>query len=252
MLQIRFFSISLFLSAILFYQQGQAAFDFSPITYSLQSSGPGASASFTVTNLGESKTPVQVNIVPRNPDLDGKEDYKESKEIDDQFRIYPAQIILKPNEQRTIRVTWVGNPKIDTELSYRIIAEEFPIDVDDPNKVYTKAVAKVGFATRYIGSLYVTPVGAKADLKIEASAKTDKTTELILDVENKGTLHQVLKSPKLLIEELKTNKKIEVSGNDMLKLQNQNILAGKKRRFVLPWPKDVTVGPIKVVILSKE
>ena len=50
----------------------QAAFEFSPIISNLSPSGAGASAAFTVANSGDTKIPIQVTIVPREPDENGK------------------------------------------------------------------------------------------------------------------------------------------------------------------------------------
>lgn len=225
-----------------------AGFDFNPIIATLSPSGAGASFAFNCVNPGDTKVPVQITIVPREPDEDGKEDYKESDKVDEMFRIFPAQIILNPRETRTVRVSYVGDAKITTQLAFRIIAEELPVDLDDPNKVYTKAVAKIGISTRYIGSLYVTPAGAKPDVKVEARQSETAVSDLLLNVNNKGTANLVLRKPVLKIRSLVNGKEIELSGDTVKDLVNQNILAGRVRRFKLPWPKELPPGGLKVTL----
>ncbi|MBX7231635.1 MAG: hypothetical protein K1X29_06070 [Bdellovibrionales bacterium] len=232
--------------------EASASFEFNPIVAQLTPTGPGATVSFSVTNLDATKIPVQISIVSREPDMMGKETYKvtpeAAKEIAKKFNIYPPQLVLNPKETRTIRVSWIGESNSPVEIPFRIIAEELPIDLDDPNKVYKNAVAKIAISTRYIGSLYITPTGAKPKLKVEAFPAKENKENLVLQIENEGTAHQVIKNPKLTISLTATKdaKPILISGNSLRDLFNQNILAKKSRMFILPWPKELTRGNLKV------
>lgn len=238
-----------FLTLILFFCSfARAGFDFAPIIASLAPSGQGATGSFIVTNAETTKLAVQITIVPREPDLNGKEEYKESDKIDETFRIFPNQIVLDPKGTRTVRVTYIGNPQLKSELSFRIIAEELPVDLDDPNKVYTKAVAKITLSTRYIGSLYVTPKTAKPEIAVEAKKSETASNDLILDITNNGTAHQIYRKPTVKIFAKATGKELILSDEEIKPLMSQNILAGRTRRFTLPWPKGVAPGPLKVTL----
>ncbi len=244
MLQLlRSFGISLFFWPILSF----ASFDLSPIIVTVTPGGPGATTSLTITNSDDTKTPVQVAIYKRDPDADGKEKYAENKDIGDMFQIFPSQMILNPKEKRTVRVTYVGDPKLKTELAFRVIAEEFPINVTDPEKVKNRAVASIAIATKYIGSLYVTPQGTKPEIHAEAAAVVGKSgQDMVLTIQNKGTQHFVLKSPKF--KAVLNNKEYEFPQESANKIGSQNILAGKFRKFTLPWPKGIPVGPAKVLV----
>ncbi|MGZ3795078.1 MAG: fimbrial biogenesis chaperone [Pseudobdellovibrionaceae bacterium] len=231
----------------------RAGFDFAPIISNLAPSGQGATTSFTVTNAEPTKLAVQVTIVPREPDINGKEEYKESDKIDETFRIFPSQLVLEPKESRTVRVTYIGNSQVTSELAYRIIAEELPVDLDDPSKVYTKAVAKITISSRYIGSLYVTPKTAKSEIVVEAKQSETASTNLILDITNKGTAHQVYRKPIVKVFSKATGKEIQLAEDDIKPLMSQNVLAGRTRRFNLPWPKALAPGPVKVTLdVTKE
>lgn len=226
-----------------------ASFELAPIIAKVSPSGPGATASFTVTNTDDTRTPVQISIYKREPDIDGVEKYVESKEIGELFQVFPAQVILGPKEKRTVRVTYVGDPKIQTEIPFRIVAEEFPINVSDPNRVKDRAVASISLASRYIGSLYVSPVGVKPNLVIDASPGTNKTErEMVLMMANKGTEHILLKGAKFKVVAVASNSEFQLAGTAFPNVIGQNILAGKTRKFVVPWPKDVPVGPVKVTV----
>ncbi len=223
-----------------------AAFDMSPIVVKMTPSGPGATTAITLTNGDDNKTPVQISIYKRDPDENGKEKYTD-KDNGENFQIFPTQVILNPKEKRTIRITYVGDPKIKKELAYRIIAEEFPINVSDPNRVKNKAVASIAIATKYVGSLYVTPNGAKPDLKIEASlSKEGKNNEMVIVMENRGTQHTILRTPKFKITA--KDKEFEMPQDLAKKIGTNNILAGKSRKFVIPWPSNVPAGPVKVSV----
>jgi fimbrial chaperone protein len=229
----------------LFSHSAWASFDFSPVIATLAPSGQGASFSFNVTNSDDAKIPVQISIFAREPDLDGNEQYKENDKIDEQFRIFPDQVVLNPHETRNIRVTWTGNPKPNAEIPFRIIAEELPIDIADPTKVYTKPVARVSISTRYVASLYINPQGTKPEIEVEAKRSEAVTKDMILTVTNKGTSHQVIKQPIVKLKTLGGAKEIIMSGEDVKPLVNQNILPGRSRRFTLTWPKDLPPGPVK-------
>lgn len=243
--------ISIFLLVVT--QKSWAGFDFAPIMATLDPSGQGATASFTVTNADANKLPVQITIVPREPDLDGKESYKESPAVEDMFRIFPSQMVLDPKGTRTVRVTFIGDPKIQSELAFRIIAEELPVDLDDPNRKYTKPVGKITLSTRYVGSLYVTPKGAKPDIKIDAKKSETAAASLILNITNAGTGHQVYRKPTVKIKNLGSGKEIILPENELKPLMSQNILAGRSRRYILPWPKGLpSDGEIKVAIEAEK
>lgn len=248
------FGLSLILLTSLFCSKNAfAAFDFSPIIATFAPSGQGATVSFTVTNSDSVKIPVQVSIVPREPNIKGEETYKESEKMDEMFRIFPNQLVLNPKESRTIRVTWIGSPKTKVEIPFRIIAEELPVDVDDPNKVYTKAVAKIGLATRYIGSLYVTPNGVKPEVIVEAKKAEGTSQDLVIDITNKGGAHQVLKQPVVKLQSISGGKEVVLTSEEVSKFVNQNILPGRQRRFTMAWPKNLPPGPVKVKLeLAKE
>lgn len=226
-----------------------AAFDLSPIIATVTPTGPGATTSFTITNSSDSKTPIQVAIYRREPDEDGKEKYEDSKDSGELFQIFPSQVILNPKEKRTLRVTYVGEPKLKEELAFRIIAEEFPINVSDPAKFTKKAVASISILTKYVGSLYVTPSGTAGELTFEADTKKNVVgNQMILTIHNKGTQHYILKQPKLIVTNPKDGKSYPMPSETISSIGTQNILAGRSRKFTFPWPKGVPVGAVKIAI----
>lgn len=241
----RLSAIFLGLPFLVLSHAAHAAFDMSPIVATVSPTGASATTSFTLTNTAESKTPVQVSIVYRTPDINGDERFDQVKDAGDMFQIFPAQIILNPKEKRTVRVTYVGDPKITRELSLRVIAEEFPISVSEPEKAKKRAVASIAIATKYVGSLYVTPTGTKPDVSIEATTGKGKTgDEMVLTFENKGSEHQILKDVQYKVTA--GGKEYVLPPETVRKIGQQNILAGGVRRVAIPWPSIIPMGPVKV------
>lgn len=234
-------------SFLLLPLSGSAAFDFAPIIVTLTPTGSGASASLVVQNGDDNKLPVQFSIVHRDPDIEGKEVHKDTPDIEEMLQIYPAQLVLGPKERRTVRVTWVGDPKPKTELAFRMIAEELPFSLEEEKK-YSKPVARVRFATKYVGSLYVRPAGVFSDVKVRGEPSSDKEPKLALEFQNVGTAHRVLQGIKLKLTAAQGNAEYVVPDVELRRFNSENILAGKTRRYLLDWPKGFPVGPVKVAL----
>jgi fimbrial chaperone protein len=228
------------------FQHAFAAFEISPVIASVAPSGPDASVSLTVTNPGDQKTPIQISIFHRNPDLNGNEKYEDSKDVGELFQIIPSQLILNPKEKRTIRITYVGDPKIKVEQAFRVISEEFPINVTDPEKVKKKAVASISIMSKYVGSLYVKPLGTVPDVSIQSSITKDKKLELIF--ENKGTEHFLTKDTKYKVTLVSGKKEFPLPLESIQAIGVQNILSGKSRKFTIPWPNGIPREAINIAI----
>ncbi|MEK6579036.1 MAG: hypothetical protein AABZ55_07395 [Bdellovibrionota bacterium] len=247
------FTQFLLFTATIFSQNAWASFDIVPITQVLTPSGNGATASFTVKNHSDQRTPVQITIIPREPDINGNENFKNIGDTDDRFQVFPSQIILKPKDTQTIRVTWVGNPKITSELPFRMISEELPIILPEPGKIYKKPVGRLTIMSRYIGSLYVTPTGAQANLLFKAVESPEKKGHMLLEIENKGTSHQVIRKDKFKFSTQLAgggSKDIEWQVDPESPLFQANILANQSRKVTIPWPPKLPVGPVTVTLLS--
>lgn len=235
----------LFISRISF-----AAFEISPVTMTVTPSGTGASVSLVAMNTGDTKTPVQIAIFKREPDILGIEKYEPSAEIDEMFQIVPAQFILNPKEKRTVRITYVGDPKIKSEISVRVISEEFPINVTDASKVKNKAVASISILSKYVASLYVLPKDVNPKLTLEAKLTPDKKMEVIF--KNEGAMHKLLNNVSYKAVSVTDKKEFDLTDTFKTAIGNQNILPGKSRKFVIAWPKDVPMTALKMIAADIE
>lgn len=238
----------LVLAAGLFWVQPSfAGFDITPIIATVAPSGPKATVSFTAENTTDAKAPIQISVYHRLPDEEGNEKYETAQDASDLFQIIPSQIILNPKEKRTIRVTYVGEPRIKGEMAFRIISEEFPINVSDPTKVKDKTMASIAILSKYIGSLYVKPDGTTPNLVADVS-RDAKENKMVLLIKNKGTEHTILKDIKYKVITDSDKKEYAMPDESIQAIGNQNILAGKTRKFTIPWPKGIPATPVKVVL----
>ena len=237
----RWFFLFLFLS----FFHSAWAFKLTPMTSVFRPGGPEATQTFSIENEGAEKIAVQISMAQRKMDLHGNETHPEA---DDDFVVYPSQVILQPKSRRSVRITWVSKKAVMIELPYRIIAEQLAIEGLKPKK--TRGAA-IDLLLKYEGSVYIRPNNVKPEViveKVEYKQKKGKEY-LLIDLWNRGTAHQLLNDPVLKVSSDKSN--IELKVNELTVLNGQNVLAKSKRRFLIPWPKDLKKIKLKAEIKVK-
>jgi fimbrial chaperone protein len=234
-------SSRLLLSALFFFNLPVAqAFKLLPIRMEFEPAGRGANQAFRLENDSSNSVPVQISMLTRQMDPDGKET---NAPAEDDFLVYPPQVLLKPKQVQTVRVKWLGNPKPEKELAYRILAEQLPVDLDKEKQ----SGARINLLVRYLGSVYIVPKGAKADVLLESAVpQTDAAgkRQIELIFHNRGTAHTILHDLRLKIQA--GDKTIELGAEALPNVAGENVLAGQKRRFALPWPEGLPDGPLRV------
>lgn len=218
------------------------AFKLLPISRTFAPTGSAATQSYQVVNDSDERLAVQISTVKRQMDLAGKESYQPA---DDDFLVYPPQILLEPQKTQTVRVTWLGDPQPAKELAYRIIAEQMPINLEKPKDNQTQPVGQVKVLLRYLGSIYIRPANVKPDVVLETAEPqkaTNSTNELAISFNNRGTARAVLKNLKLHLTG--QGKTVDLQPEQLKEINNAVILAGNKRRFVMPWPNNLPVGSV--------
>jgi len=218
--------------------QSIEAFQLSPISVSMTPSGPGAKQSFKIVNSSDKPEAVLIYMAVRDTDIDGMEI---NVDAEDDFSLYPGQIILMPNTTKTIRLEWIGNPNPGRELAYRIIVEQVPINFEEE-----KPGATVNINIKYMGAVYIAPEGAEPDIVIGSAVRqeeADGTEKLVILVHNRGTAHSIIKDFTIHL-----NDGIKLHSSDLKGMNGSNILAGHVRRFVLPWPVGLNNTPLAASI----
>jgi fimbrial chaperone protein len=205
------------------------ALRFSPMYVELSPTGRQATQDFRVINDTASRMAIQVTIAKRFMNLDGQERLVEEE---DDFLVYPPQMIIRPGQTQIVRLQWLGQIAPKKELTYRIIAEQLPINLT------AKQTKGVNIVLRYIGSIYVVPKGAKSQVVIDkvAPLKKSKGKYLAITFKNKGNRHTRL--DKLQLKLIDTNRHtVTLAGKQLPGIDGQLVFAKQKRRFLLAWPK---------------
>jgi fimbrial chaperone protein len=222
---------------------------------------PGAkktSAVVTVKHEGNVQAPVAVElkITSREIDMNGEVVHAEDKSSEN-FVLYPSQIILLPGDIQRVQIQWVGDSLPSRETAYGLIAQEAPIKLDDQNKERATPQGMVTVLTKYEAIVVLRPAGTRPDVVAE-SAKPETAngneTKLILVLHNKGTALQKLKGMKLQVTPLNSNGQMIVGRSISYKPEltadqtKHSLFAGYRRRFELPWPSGLSVGPVRVAV----
>jgi fimbrial chaperone protein len=221
--------------------QVETAFLFSPMLSNFAPAGQKANQTFLVKNTGKKSTAIQIRMVKREMDLDGKEI---NTNADDDFILYPPQMLVKAGESQTVRVTWVGDASPSKELSYRIIAEQLPIDLTEITQTQGNTTVSIKVLFQYKGSVYIVPPNVSPNVSLESAVcqvETDKAgkkdNKLQLTFANQGTAHALLTNLRLNLAPVgKESNPIKLEAKQLIGVNGENMLAGSKRRFSLPCP----------------
>lgn len=218
------------------------AYEVQPISISLAPSGRGATKDFKVINSGTAPIAIQVSMVTRRQNLDGSE---QMTPAESNFVVYPQQMVIKERSSQSVRVQWLGAPSVVKEESYRFIIKQIPVNLE-----YVGAADKaVKFNVTMEGALYVRPDNAKSNIIVSSAVVQGKHLHLVLT--NQGSGHSALKNTTLILAQ--EGHSVVLKELDLPELKEKNILAGARRRFVIPLPRGIQPGkPISASIKYRE
>lgn len=225
-----------------------AAFSFEPISRTFAPSGPGATQTFRVTNTEDRDIAVKISMLTRSIDQDGKES---NSPASDQFVVFPSQIVLHAKAQQVIRVMWRGTPDVASEKSFRIVAEQLPVNFGET----PPAGGNIAILFRYFGSVYVAPKGAAPDVgveKAEPGTGPDGSPGVSITCKNRGTAHVILNQLSITVtaDDGSGTPTSRTFRPDQLEgLNDQNMLADSTRRFFLPLGSDFPVQNLHVNLM---
>lgn len=224
-------------------------FSLTPMSLSFAPSGKDSVRSFQLENQSGEKMAVEITAYERIMDEKGVEN---NKRVQDTFLIFPQQMVLAPNSTSTFRVKWNGPQDIKQELSYRIVAEQLPIQFKKEEK---NKRAQIKILLRYEAAVYVTPQRAKPKVIVEKSEISDG--KLLLVLKNRGNKHQIIHEPTVTLSyfEKKSSKNLQsysITENKLKFLQGENILSHSLRKMIIPLPKKIVerIGKLKQVYVN--
>ncbi|MBD2775598.1 fimbrial biogenesis chaperone [Iningainema tapete] len=224
--------------------QPALAFKLLPMSRVFTPSGLGATQSYEIVNDANEPLAVEMSVVKRQMDVTGRESYSDA---DDDFLIYPPQILLKAGEKQTVRVTWLGDSKPTLELAYRLIAQQVPIELQPNQNNQTRPVGQVKILMRYMGSIFIRPSNVQQKVVVD-TVKLQKgnngANELAITLNNQGNARAILKKSSLHLTAQGQGTTVHLNPEQLVGINNAVILAGNKRRFVIPWPVGLPVGEV--------
>ena len=235
------FGITLFL--LLANTQPSWAFKIEPIARTFTPSGSNATQSYELISDKAEPEAVEMSVVKRSMDLDGKESYEPA---DDDFLIYPPQIILKPNTRQTVRVTWLGDPIPQAEIAYRLVSKQVPINLKKPDVgAPNRPVGKVEVLLTYMGSLYVRPVNVQPNVVVDSVSVQKNGNDkpmVALILENQGSGRASLRNFSLNLTS--GGKTVVLKPEQVQEITSKVILAKNKRRFIFTYPTGLPQGDV--------
>lgn len=184
---------------------------------------PSATQVFYVENNTDEPAAVQVSAETWTMDSAGVETNASAEQ---DFVIFPAQVVLKPHESRAVRVQYVGTPAAQ-EKAYRLIAEQLPVDLEKT----PQAGSAVKFMLKFKAALYVTPPEARSQLSVFAEEMADR--KLRLTIKNSGQAHTLLRAPVVTLT-MDNGTSAPLSGDALKPIEGENIHAGATRVFDVP------------------
>ena len=217
-----------------------AALTFTPIEMDFSPSGRGATQTFRLVNNDAEAAAVEISIKSRAMTRNGEDVLGEA---DDQFSIFPTQVVLQPGQVQSVRAQYVGDAAIEHEKAFRLIAEQLPVDVGQA----PQTGGRMRLLVKYVASVYVMPRNAKPTLTVaEANLVREANGQRWLEVtvRNEGSSRKILKGATLLIGEL------SLSGEALNGMEGENLLAQTTRVFRLQAPAKLTMiqQPLRIVL----
>jgi fimbrial chaperone protein len=246
----------LLLALALWLPLSAPAYTVEPTLLRLGVSGGDSSAFVRLANKAIKPTAVEIVINEFGRDVDGRGVVGE--QADDDFIIYPAQMILMPGDEASVQVRWIGATVSNVERAFALTTREVPMPRQDQEHSETEGVRiNVNVLVNYDVRIYVTPRGAKPKVTVEAVAVRSPSeaapAQLEVTLANQGTAHHSLRELSLLLMPLDSNgvplrqPPVTLAARDVPGM-SAALLAGGHRRLVIPWPADLPAGPVRAVL----
>jgi fimbrial chaperone protein len=173
------------------------------------------SALVKISNGGGKKFTVQLDAMSWTQDAAGQDQHTPTSDI----VFFPRIFSIEPGDQRTVRVGYQGEPALNREKTYRLYAQELP--VEEPGVIEMK------FAIRMSIPIFVYPDSRNSAWDIDGVEWTDQG--LSVRVENSGNTYISVGAIELSGR--------SATGAELFTLNEHGwyVLAGRSRNFLLPW-----------------
>ncbi|MDH4274238.1 MAG: fimbria/pilus periplasmic chaperone [Gammaproteobacteria bacterium] len=180
--------------------------------------------------------PIKVSAWTRGQDANGLEVRTPTEDL----VIFPRQVLLKPNEQRSLRLTQkkkTAPPKV--EQAYRIIVEEVPTKDGDVKG------SGVRFVSRFVTALYVLPERPRAQIEVVSAVRA--ADGFTLTLKNTGNTHSLLSRPMLTFKQANKEQVLD-NAEDLKPIPLTNLLPGTTHVVRWRWPS----APAPTIDLARD
>lgn len=207
----------LFFVATLLFALEAWAYRVQPMSYDLSPSGAGTQQTLRIENTRD--FPLTLEILAYSIEFDdtGAETYESAE---DDFLIFPPQMIIEPGASQAIRVQYVGDPALDVSKSYRIRVEQIPVNVTGGGS------GAIGMAVSFSTLANVVPNNEAPAMTVVDVAASETEGMWSVTIENEGDRYARLS---------RTNWSIagtSIDGEETKSWYDGNIVPPKSRRTI--------------------
>jgi fimbrial chaperone protein len=246
---------ALLLAASLWLPAQSFAYTVEPSVLKLGGSGGDSSAFLRLSNRAAKPVAIEIAVNEFDRDLDGRGVL--GPEADEDFIVYPAQVILMPGDETSVQVRWIGESVSNIERAFALTTREVAIPQKEQEQADAGEGARINInvLTNYDVRIYVTPRGAKPDVTVEATSMQTQSEGNMLEVTlaNRGTAHHSLRDLSLLLMPVEPDSTSRRSSPMTLAARDvpgmsAALLAGARRRLLIPWPAGLPVGSVRALV----
>lgn len=209
----------------------------SPMIYDLAPAGSEASNVIRILNNQSRPLTIEMLVFAREIAEDGTETRTAA---DDDFIIFPPQMIIQPGQTQAVRVQYVGGP-IDATKLYIVQVTQVP--VEDPNQA-----SGVQFVINFGTSAAVSPAGSRHEITVAGVTPVEGGL-LRVEIENAGTRYASLAGSEWEFRGA-NGSPLMLEGDALDTALKTTLVPARGRRvFTVPAPEGLDVsGPIALNI----
>lgn len=198
-----------------------------PMRFELRPSGSEAQTTLTVDNTRSFPITLEVFAYQVALDDDAAEVLTPA---DDDFLIFPPQMLIDAGKMQSIRVQYIGDPDIKQSKTYRVVVSQIPVDMSGQQE------PGVAVAVNFSTLANVVPLGAKPDIALRGAAPGPDGA-LAVTIENEGAAYARLLASRWTLTNGSRTQTFEGDVvNDWLAGASNLILPGAKREVTVPLP----------------
>jgi fimbrial chaperone protein len=210
----------------------------SPMHLEMMSVGHAGRSQFTVANTGTEPMPMETTVKRVDIDENGT---SHQTPADEDFLVFPTQIIIPPGGSQVFRVQWVGEPNLASSQTYMIGVSQIPLKQPN-NKSVVQVVMSFGVVVD------VAPPEGHSNLQVTgATIVTDKKGKrhVAFTVSNSSNVHGLLDNAVVTISSGGWSKSYS-SGEIAQGIGIGIVQPGKRRVFTLPGDLPADVSALQV------